>query len=75
MASTELTEPVGESKRCLIFKISAILCLSQGYSDSRYPLKVNLYCVHCGHFFPVGNKTLHTLKGVYIVDTLKLGVL
>lgn len=30
-----------------------------------------LYCVHCGHLFPVGNKTLHIFKGGYIVDTLK----
>ena len=34
------------------------------------PLEMNLYCVHRGHIFPVGNKTLHILKGGYGVDTL-----
>lgn len=38
----------------------------------RHPFEGNLYCVHHGHLFPVGNKTLHTLKGGYIVDTLKI---
>lgn len=37
------------------------------------PLEMNLYCVHRGHSFPVGNKTLHTLKGIYVVGTLKFG--
>ncbi len=35
------------------------------------PLEVNMYSVHRGHSFPVGNKLLHTLKGGYIVGTLK----
>ena len=39
--------------------------------DSRHPFKGKLYCVHRGHIFPVGNKTLHILKGGYSVDTLK----
>ena len=40
---------------------------------SRHTFKEKMYCVHCGHLFPVGNKTLHTLKDVYVVGTLKFG--
>lgn len=35
------------------------------------PFEGNPYCVHRGHSFPVGNKSLHTFKGGYIVGTLK----
>ena len=38
---------------------------------SRRPFEGKLHCVHRGHLFPVGNKVLHTLKGVYIVGILK----
>lgn len=31
-----------------------------------------MYCIHRGHLFPVGNKTLHTYKGGYIVGILRL---
>ena len=34
------------------------------------PFEGNPYCVHRGHSFPVGNKSLHTFKGGYIVGTL-----
>lgn len=39
--------------------------------DLRYPFKGKLYYVHHRHSFPVGNKTLHTFKGGYIVGSLK----
>lgn len=35
------------------------------------PFEGNPYCVHRGHSFPVGNKSLHTFMGGYIVGTLK----
>ena len=34
------------------------------------PFEGNPYCVHRGHSFPVGNKSLHTFKGGYIVGIL-----
>jgi len=37
------------------------MLISLGCRVSRYPFKGKLYCVHCGHLFSVGNKSLHTL--------------
>lgn len=59
------------SKRHRIFKISAILHLFiGGVVKHDIPLEMNLYCVHRGYLFPVGNKTLHTLMGGYIIGIL-----
>ena len=47
------------------------LTINRSIAFHDIPFEGNPYCVHRGHSFPVGNKSLHTFKGGYIVGTIK----
>lgn len=70
-ASTELTEPVwGVKTPPHIQDKCDFTLIYWGVVKHDIPLEMNLYCVHRGYLFPVGNKTLHTLMGGYIIGIL-----